>query len=678
MADQLVPIITDAGREALISGFANADNYRFSLVALGDGTGDGYLPQPDMDALKNEVQRVKVASVVIQDHARLHITAVIGTPEDKDATEYNIHEIGFFLQGVGNGGADVGEPILFAVYATNPGGNPLLSKDPATELLLAFDLVLPDLVDGELKFDKDSYLHLPDATESSAGLLQIATNQEVLEGEVADKAVSPLTLKDALETFKAAQDEAAMKLATKAEVTAGKANDKAVSPLTLTAAFEQYSASQADVSLNTDTVEIGKKLTVGNPKVGTNGVVVQDAETKKEIFFSENGQIRSRDNNHRILLRRTENILELREWGNIVFSSGAKAGKETATAVLDAKGDLSVKGTVTAEKIITQKSTYNPNHHRMYPEGPLVYQDIHAAFKKGVITKLGKPSQFDNNTYPASKPWNGKPLIKFGADNEKDGNGAKVIVPKGYDTLWVRVLGDRWTVMNAYFLDGKKEKLGLWSGGYRQDNCFCPDGSLADGRWDGGEDAVLAHQWVPIPVNRAGEVALIAKPNTGKNFWLSGVAFSNNPWKHASASAVTLHWKLNGGDAMKWNSHKWNGDILAQIEPGAIRTLMIPVVGDGEDKLLYLIEHNNNWNGAMHDGITVNGKDVERFMATYDTPFSRHWNGKFYQRYMATRIPAALVPNGFSWLKVKVDMRNSNNSLYFREMGTHNLVTPID
>lgn len=62
----------------------------------------------------------------------------------------------------------------------------------------------------------------------------------------------------------------------------------------------------------------------------------------QEIFFADNGQIRSLDNNHRILFRRSENKLELREIGDIIFSSGAKDGNETARAVLTAAGNLGV------------------------------------------------------------------------------------------------------------------------------------------------------------------------------------------------------------------------------------------------------------------------------------------------------------------------------------------------
>ncbi|HET7231463.1 MAG TPA: tail fiber domain-containing protein [Longimicrobium sp.] len=62
----------------------------------------------------------------------------------------------------------------------------------------------------------------------------------------------------------------------------------------------------------------------------------------QEIFFADTGQIRSLDNTHRILFRRPENKLELREYGDIVLSPGATAGNETAKVFFRADGNVGV------------------------------------------------------------------------------------------------------------------------------------------------------------------------------------------------------------------------------------------------------------------------------------------------------------------------------------------------
>lgn len=91
------------------------------------------------------------------------------------------------------------------------------------------------------------------------------------------------------------------------------------------------------------TVGVGlgvENSTTVNPKLQVNGNV-QVAKTK-EIFFEDNGQIRSYDDNHRILFRREENKMEFREFGNIIFSPGCKDGKQTAKIVFLENGRLGV------------------------------------------------------------------------------------------------------------------------------------------------------------------------------------------------------------------------------------------------------------------------------------------------------------------------------------------------
>lgn len=341
---------------------------------------------------------------------------------------------------------------------------------------------------------------------------------------------------------------------------------------------------------------------------------------------------------------------------------------------------LEVNGSIRAKNV----ESSNLLRHRMYPNEPIVYQDIFAARDAGAIAKLGTPSYYNDTSNPANNLWNDRTIIAYGANNETDGNGAVVTIPDGYNTVWVRVLGDRWNAIKAYLLDKdnkKTEELGIWTGGYRSTNCYSPDGSLTDSYFN-------FHQWLPIPigtnlaqlpVGETRKLALISKTNTDNYFWLSGLAFSKNPWSHATQSAVGYHWAINGGNAITWNSNNWNSDVLAQIPRKTNLELKVPVVPSGRDKLLYLVEHNNQWNGCMHSGITVNGNPIERFIATYDNPFARHWNSKLYERYIAARIPADMIPktsNLTTYLSVRIDMSKQNNDIHFREMGTHDLEIP--
>ena len=70
------------------------------------------------------------------------------------------------------------------------------------------------------------------------------------------------------------------------------------------------------------------------------------ASDTNEIYFADNGQIRSLDDNHRIVFNRAANEFEIREFGAITFSPGATAGQRTAAVSILPSGDMTVTGDV--------------------------------------------------------------------------------------------------------------------------------------------------------------------------------------------------------------------------------------------------------------------------------------------------------------------------------------------
>jgi len=70
-----------------------------------------------------------------------------------------------------------------------------------------------------------------------------------------------------------------------------------------------------------------------------------------EIFFTDNGQIRSSDNAHRIIFDRANNILETREFGAIILSSGATSSNRTQTVYVGSDQSTTFASTVTSNGI---------------------------------------------------------------------------------------------------------------------------------------------------------------------------------------------------------------------------------------------------------------------------------------------------------------------------------------
>ena len=106
--------------------------------------------------------------------------------------------------------------------------------------------------------------------------------------------------------------------------------------------------SQGNVGIGTTSpsakLEVSEQLKVSN---NSRNINIQPSE----IFFSDLGQIKSLDNNHRIIFRRSEDILELREFGKIMFSAGATDGNEAAKMIIQADGKIGIGTTSPGAKL---------------------------------------------------------------------------------------------------------------------------------------------------------------------------------------------------------------------------------------------------------------------------------------------------------------------------------------
>lgn len=146
-----------------------------------------------------------------------------------------------------------------------------------------------------------------------------------------------------------------------------------------------------------------------------------------ELFFSDFGQIRSMDDNHRILFRRSENALELREYGRIIFSSGAESGDETAKMVLSHDGYLGIGNSLPHYKLDI-KTTNSGDGIRLAHND----QGIEQGFVDFKSNSLGNMS-FNNITHA------GDAGIIYGSLNSNPVNFGFVIAPWANTASGLRV-----------------------------------------------------------------------------------------------------------------------------------------------------------------------------------------------------------------------------------------------
>jgi hypothetical protein len=223
-------VITNAGRQAVVNSAQSGTN-KVTIAKVGVGGGK-YTPEATQTALKNEIKRLDIVSGGTSGSDSIHVAFVDATGES-----YSVSEIGLYLD----------DGTLFAVGSQNA---VILTKEASTVARIVIDLKIENLDVSEVSFGDVTFRETAAASADNAGVVSLATGEEVISGDNTSKAVTPAGLKALTATTERA---GLAEIATGAEATAGTDSSRVMTPATTKAVFDGRLASNAEAIAGADT-----------------------------------------------------------------------------------------------------------------------------------------------------------------------------------------------------------------------------------------------------------------------------------------------------------------------------------------------------------------------------------------------------------------------------------------
>jgi hypothetical protein len=224
-------IITTAGRQALINAQQTGTN-TVSIARIGVGTGK-YTPVASQTTLQQEVKRLSIVEGGSAGDNAFHVGY-----QDESDDAYSIYEFGLFLD---NG-------VLFAVYSSTA---LVMQKTASSTAFLIIDISLEDISVDQITFGSVSY-QITAATTENAGVVSLATADEVADGKAVQAVVTPATLVARTATT---SRTGLVALATTAEAQAGTDNTKALTPASAKSAIDGRLATSAETITGASTTK---------------------------------------------------------------------------------------------------------------------------------------------------------------------------------------------------------------------------------------------------------------------------------------------------------------------------------------------------------------------------------------------------------------------------------------
>ena len=202
-------IITNAGLAAIVNAEATGtDAVRITKIGLGSGR---YTPDKAQTALQAEFKQLSVIEGGDTGDNTIHVAI-----RDDSEDSYTIYEFGLYLE----------DGTLFAVTSQQTA---ILQKVSTSQALLSVDIKFDGIDSASITFEGMTYSFAA-ATTVNAGIVELATEEEVLAGTDTQRAVTPSGLAKLLATD---VRSGLIKTATADEAKAGADTSKAITAAAL-------------------------------------------------------------------------------------------------------------------------------------------------------------------------------------------------------------------------------------------------------------------------------------------------------------------------------------------------------------------------------------------------------------------------------------------------------------
>ena len=174
-------VITSAGLAALVNA-ENNGTLPVKITKFGLGTGN-YTPSADHTALQSKFKEITALSGGDVGDNTIHVTM-----SDTSSDAYTVNEVGVYLE----------DGTLFAVSSQPTGA--ILQKAAGSQGLLSVDLVISGGTSG-ITVDGDTNFFNPPATTQVAGVVKLASLDEIKTGTNSTKAVTPSGVFNFVKTY---------------------------------------------------------------------------------------------------------------------------------------------------------------------------------------------------------------------------------------------------------------------------------------------------------------------------------------------------------------------------------------------------------------------------------------------------------------------------------------------